>query len=157
MISNKADYINLLLTLLSQPNKSYSTIAWNLLSRLPTNERVKEEVRELKKNFFANTRSLHKLLYYLKIIEELCSEAKSSRWMQEFERRNYLAELINIFVQIKPDIEQGRKLAVKYSGTILNVLLLFLGKASIKLTTPIDINSMVNMIFWNINNACSCI
>ena len=70
MISNKADYINLLLTLLSQPNKSYSTIAWNLLSRLPTNERVKEEVRELKKNFFANTRSLHKLLYYLKIIEE---------------------------------------------------------------------------------------
>lgn len=47
MISNKAECIILLLNLLSQPNKSYQTIAWNLLSRLPTNERVKEEVRSL--------------------------------------------------------------------------------------------------------------
>jgi hypothetical protein len=129
-ISDNTESLDLLITLLSHTDKRYAILAWNLLSRLPTNESIKAELRSLEKvgvasdwNTVLDPTSFHKLLYYLIIAEELAEGEDGEEWLATFCEKGGPAHLHHTFMSITLDTEIDSQLLEKYLSVQLNLLL----------------------------------
>lgn len=76
LVSANQDYFEQLFSLLSKNNASLTESVWNLLQKIPINAKLHHDLSQLegaKENWdkLLDSKSTHKLLYSLKIIEEL--------------------------------------------------------------------------------------
>ena len=82
MLAQNQDYFQLLFALLSKSKNLLLEPVWDLLQRLPVNQKLHEDIKELHEaqqdwNNILDSSSTHKLLYSLKIIEGLKSSIVS--------------------------------------------------------------------------------
>jgi ubiquitin C-terminal hydrolase len=115
--------LDTLFQLLSEPNASYSELAWNLLSSLPTSIRLKNSLAQLDRPVadFLDTSSPHKLLYCMSIIADL---AQSETWNASFIRVGGFEALMNVALDYEfTEIE----VSFKFHSLTLGLLRRFLG------------------------------
>jgi ubiquitin carboxyl-terminal hydrolase 9/24 len=111
---------DLLFNLLSDPNNSYCTEAWALLTSLPVNERIKKQLIDLDEdiNAIIDHNSLYKMLYCLVIVKEL---VKDSDWMAKFKEKNGITYTLELFKE-KDVLVLSPSTSFKY-GTVMIVLM----------------------------------
>jgi len=110
--------LDTLFQLLSVPKASYSELAWNLLSSLPTSLKIKNSFTKLDRQIsgYLDTSSPHKLLYCLTILSDL---AKNDAWNSNFVAVGGLDTLMNVFLETDfTEVE----LSFKYHSLMLGLL-----------------------------------
>lgn len=95
-LSKNQMVISSLFELLSNADKSYTDVAWELLVALPTNQQLVAafEALETPIRKLLDQTSTHKLVYELKIIQKLSDE---KQWANRFIKSKGLEQIIEIF------------------------------------------------------------
>ena len=95
-LSSNQKVIKTLFELLSNHEKSYTSVAWSLLVSLPTNQQLEDAFQALEYpiSVLLDQTSMHKLLYELMIIRKLSEDIL---WAQKFIDAGGLKHLLEIF------------------------------------------------------------
>ena len=82
IIAENSEYIDLLFTLLSEEHSEAVNDIWELLMRLPINERIKKALHDIEEKWdvLLNTKSMHRLLYCLQIIENFTYDQEKDKF-----------------------------------------------------------------------------
>jgi len=141
LISNNTNYINQLFLLLSKESASYVESVWELLTTLPCNKKIVDDINSITSssvtikdwNAILDTKSIHKFLYVLQIIEEIITppqdmhlatvEASISykRWISSFCKKEGLKHLFHAFINL-PISSLHHPLTRKCFSMLLKVL-----------------------------------
>ena len=135
--------IKTLFELLSNHEKSYTSVAWSLLVSLPTNQQLEEAFGALEENIevLLDQTSIHKLLYELMIIRKL---AEDTQWAQRFIEARGLEHLLEIFYS-----ESGTHAAMRQESllkTIANFLDQHIEVKSLMQFTSVFFNSLLTIV-----------
>lgn len=88
ILSNTQEYFNLLFELFSFGNIKLNTRILNLLSKIPVNEQILEELKSLEFrndwNNLLDSRCVFKLLYSLQIVDSIIRQEDSELWRNRF-------------------------------------------------------------------------
>lgn len=118
VVAQNQRVLDTLFQLLSVSKASYSELAWNLLSSLPTSLKIKNSFAKLDRHIsgYLDTSSPHKLLYCMTILAEL---AKNETWSSSFVQAGGLEILMNLFLETEfTEVE----LSFKYHCLMLGLL-----------------------------------
>ena len=160
-ISDNEESLDLLLDLLSQTDKTYAILAWNLITRLPTNEKIKTELMTMdcvqtSEDWLVllNPNSFHKLLYELIIAEELATGEEANLWLDTFCQKGGPQHLLNVFNSVETETTLDYHLLQRYFAVVLNLLnIVFeryapksVDRSTVRLPFEFDIDLMVTKI-----------
>jgi len=137
LISENHAYITHLFLLLSKESCSFVEPVWELLMTLPFDQKMLNDIRSLTLpesgwNSLLDTKSVHKFLYALQIIEQIVtppSELEENveiivgykRWISQFCKKDGLKHLFNAFLEL-PISSLHHQLSRKCFGLLLKVL-----------------------------------
>lgn len=110
-----------LLEMLSQFDKSSADLAWTILNKVSLIEKYLNSLRNfsLPYNEVFSTSSLYKLVYNLKIIEQLI---RNPRWIEEFAGNGGIKALIDVYLDYSFEKNDKNALVLEYNVTIIAVL-----------------------------------
>ena len=111
---------DLLFGLLADPSKLYCSEAWTLLTSLPVNERIKQQLIDLDEEIqsIIDHSSLYKLLYCLVIVREL---VKDSEWVEKFKAKQGIVYLLQLFRE-KDIFSLSTATCLKYSTVMVTLI-----------------------------------
>jgi hypothetical protein len=137
LIAENHDYITHLFLLLSKESASYVEPVWELLMTLPHDQKMLDDIRSLAVpesgwDSLLDTKSVHKFLYALQIIEQTVTppadmeeavevEIGYKRWIALFCKKEGLGHLFHAFVEL-PIGSLHHPLTRKCFGLLLKVL-----------------------------------
>ncbi|CAG9317591.1 USP34_6 [Blepharisma stoltei] len=129
LLSKHQKLVDVLFQLLSVPDKAFAGLAWNLLTALPINEKIKIQIKELEQTLpeLLDSSSLYKLLYTLIIIEQLISDEE---WMQKFQKAGGLPYLIDIYLNTDTSNIKSISLNSRYCSVMISLLSLIFKETS---------------------------
>ncbi|CAG9315438.1 USP34_5 [Blepharisma stoltei] len=121
LLAKHQQVLDTLFQLLSQPDQDYVDQAWALLTSLPINERIINQLNELTLPLpqLLDHNSVYKLLYCLLIIEKL---VKDEKWAEKFIDVGGVVYLISIYMEIEVPIGKNPTLALKFNSVVVNLL-----------------------------------
>jgi len=152
MMANNQDLLDTFFELISRPERDFAELAWNLLMRLPTNEKIKREIAGLGEALQRHLacESLHKLLYCLIIVDEL---SESEDFSLNFARNNGVNHILRIFYSNRLKDRHSPALTLKYSFVIFSLLRKFL--PSIREYDPVEIIKRTLSLLWQTSQSLS--
>jgi len=152
LMANNQELLDTLFELISRPERDYAELAWSLLMRLPTNEKIKEEIAGLGEALqnHLKSESLHKLLYCLIILDELSDDPDFS---DDFARNNGVNDILRIFYSNRLDDHHSPALTLKYSFVIFSLLRKFL--SSIREYDPVELIKRTLSLLWETSQSLS--
>eukprot|EP01022_Parablepharisma_sp_SALTPOND_P026524 TRINITY_DN64327_c6_g1_i1.p1 TRINITY_DN64327_c6_g1~~TRINITY_DN64327_c6_g1_i1.p1 ORF type:complete len:2209 (+),score=297.78 TRINITY_DN64327_c6_g1_i1:12673-19299(+) len=139
LIAENHEYITHLFLLLSKESATYVEPVWELLMTLPPDQKMLSDINALSIpppaeggwNALLDTKSIHKFLYALQIIEEMVTppadmdtveaEIGYKRWIALFCKKEGLAHLFYAFIEL-PIVSLHHPLTRKCFGLLLKVL-----------------------------------
>ena len=152
LMANNQQLLDTLFELISRPERDFAELAWSLLMRLPTNEKIKQEIAGLGEALqtHLSSESLHKLLYCLIILDELSDNPDFS---DNFARKNGVNHILRIFYSNRLNDRHSPALTLKYSFVIFSLLRKFL--PSIREYDPVEIIKRTLSLLWETSQSLS--
>mmetsp|Transcript_19956 Transcript_19956/g.36937 ORF Transcript_19956/g.36937 Transcript_19956/m.36937 type:complete len:2099 (-) Transcript_19956:32-6328(-) len=120
LMGDSQDFMEYLLDLLSKPQKEYLEDAWTLLARLPTYQKLREDILNfrLPLGTLFSSPSVYHVLYSLLICKELSLE---SQWFSAFYTQGGMREIVDAYQRLDVPESVSMPVASMYHGTVLDL------------------------------------
>lgn len=137
LLAHDQSYFDLLFALLAKSRASLVEPVWELLQKLPVNEKLHKDIRQLQGiesgwNGLLDSKSTHKLLYSLKIIEDFnkiaadneAAQKELEQWKRKFVAQGGFQHLLSILTGLRLESIDS-KLTLRCIESLLATILTF--------------------------------